>query len=183
MQPVVLIGDQIRLEPLAIDHAPALHALADDEVFAHLPYPAPPDLDAMRRWISQALALRASGTRMPFAIIQRSRQRAVGTTSYWFHDPDSGSVEIGSTWMARPLWRTGTNREAKSLLIEHAFTALGCSQIIFRTDIANTGSQRAIESLGATQQRVVPHDLQRSDGTWRTSVYYVLTEARWNRPK
>ncbi|WP_312870490.1 GNAT family N-acetyltransferase [Streptomyces himalayensis] len=47
-----------------------------------------------------------------------------GTTSYWYPDPVRRQVEIGSTWLGRAWWGAGINREAKRLLLEHAFTEL-----------------------------------------------------------
>ena len=58
-------------------------------------------------------------------------------------------VEIGSTWYACRVQRTGLNTEAKLLLLEHAFEQLGCIAVEFRTHFMNQQSRRAIERLGA----------------------------------
>jgi RimJ/RimL family protein N-acetyltransferase len=51
--------------------------------------------------------------------------------------PEHRRLEIGWTWVARPWQRTGTNREAKLLMLEHAFETLGCRRVEFKTDSLN----------------------------------------------
>lgn len=176
LRPLTLSDGGVRLEPLAPGHAEGLWAAADDEVFAHLPYDRPPTVDAMRDWI--AAALRRDGLRLPFAVLAGGE--VAGTTSYWYPDPVRRQVEIGSTWLGRPWWRTGVNREAKGLLLAHAFTGLGCAKVVFRTDPANIRSQAALERLGAHRDGLVRRDWPRGDGAWRDSVYYSVLREEWD---
>ncbi|MFD6972867.1 GNAT family N-acetyltransferase [Streptomyces sp. NPDC059949] len=103
-----------------------------------------------------------------------------GTTSYWYPDPVRRQVEIGSTWLRRAWWGAGINREAKRLLLEHAFTGLGCDKVMFRTDPENIRSQQALERLGAVRDGVVRRDWPRPDGTWRDSIYYSMLRHDWD---
>ncbi|OAH14150.1 GNAT family N-acetyltransferase [Streptomyces jeddahensis] len=172
-RPFTLSGPRVRLEPLSLEHAEGLWAVADDDVFATLPYDRPPTMQAMREWIRAALSRGA--LRLPFAVVVG--QEVAGTTSYWYPDPVGRQVEIGSTWLGRPWWGTGINREAQRLLLEHAFTELACEKVVFRTDPENARSQQALELLGAVRDGLVRRDWPRPDGTWRDSVYYsVLRE-------
>ncbi|MFB7372007.1 GNAT family N-acetyltransferase [Streptomyces sp. NPDC056222] len=176
LRPFVLSGPCVRLEPLSLEHAEGLWSVGDDEVFAKLPYDRPPTVDAMREWIRAALSREA--LRLPFAVLV-DRQVA-GTTSYWYPDPVRRQVEIGSTWLGRAWWGAGINREAKRLLLDHAFTGLGCDKVMFRTDPENIRSQQALERLGAVRDGVVRRDWPRPDGTWRDSIYYSLLRDEWD---
>ncbi|HEU5028084.1 MAG TPA: GNAT family protein [Spirillospora sp.] len=172
----VLAGPGLRLEPLAAGHAAGLLAAADDEVFAHLPYPRPASIQEMRAWIEAALG---GPQRRPYAIV--IGEVVAGTSSYWYPDPVRGQIEIGSTWLGRRWWGTGANAEAKRLMLAHAFDALGFAKVAFRTDVANARSRRALERLGAHRDGLVLRDWPRPDGTWRDSVYYSILRAEWRR--
>jgi RimJ/RimL family protein N-acetyltransferase len=174
-RPFALTGQRVQLKPLSLQHAEGLWEVADDQVFASLPYDRPPSVDAMREWIGAALG--RGGMRMPFAVVVDGQM--AGTTSYWYPDPVRRQIEIGSTWLARAWWGSGVNHEAKRLLIGHAFTGLGCRKVVFRTDPANMRSQRALERLGAVRDGVVRRDWPRPDGTWRDSVYYSILDSEW----
>jgi len=170
----VLTGPGLRLEPLAAGHAAGLLAAADDEVFAHLPYPRPASVPEMRAWIEKALG---GPQRRPYAIV--TGEGVAGTSSYWYPDPPRGQIEIGSTWLGRAWWGTGANAEAKHLMLAHAFGVLGYAKVAFRTDAANARSRRALEKLGAHRDGLVLRDWPRPDGTWRDSVYYSVLRTEW----
>jgi RimJ/RimL family protein N-acetyltransferase len=174
-QPFSLSGERAQLVPLSVDHAEGLWTAADDEVFANLPYARPTSVEAMREWIRGALGRR--GLRLPFAAVVEGS--VIGTTSYWYPDPVRRQIEIGSTWLGRPWWGSGVNGEVKRLLIGHAFTGMGCDKVVFRTDPANSRSQRALERLGAVCDGLVRRDWPRPDGSWRDSMYYSILAAEW----
>ncbi|MEX2107515.1 MAG: GNAT family protein [Solirubrobacterales bacterium] len=160
MEPVELSGDLVAAEPLCADHAAGLLAAADaDEVFAWLPYGRPADLDQAGAWIDAALEDRNAHRRFPFAILSAGDGGVVGSTSYWDFDAHNASVEIGSTWLSRSLWGADHNAEAKLLLMTHAFEILELERVVFRTDILNERSQRAIEKLGAVKEGVHRHEI------------------------
>lgn len=180
MEPVELHGVMVVLEPLTIEHAPGILAAADsEEVFAWLPYGRPADLGQARVWIEEALADRRSDRRFPFAVMSAADGSVIGSTSYWDFDAKNAHVEIGSTWLSRAQWRTGSNVEAKLLLLSQAFEALSLERVSFRTDVRNERSQRAIECLGAIREGIHRHEMRRRDGSWRDSVHYSILHSEW----
>src|SRR4029453_19616337 len=60
--------------------------------------------------------------------------------------PDA--VEIGWTWLAERAQRTGINREAKLLLLGHAFETWRCHRVTLKTDARNLRSRAGIERIG-----------------------------------
>ena len=184
MEPVELRGNIVAIEPLGIEHAEGILAAADsDEVFAWLPYPRPGDLRAAQDWIADAIADRDANHRFPFAVREAGSGTVIGSTSYWDFDAANAHVEIGSTWLRRPSWRSGANVETKLLLMRHAFEDLGLERVSFRTDIRNERSQRAIERLGAVREGVHRHEMRRRDGSWRDSVHYSILRSEWPEAK
>lgn len=151
--PLVLEGTNVRLEPLTLDHAADLFAVAQhDEVWSWLTFPRPADLQDMRAYVAYRLGAQARNHELPFAVIERAGCRAIGGTRYHEIDPAHRQLEIGGTWYGRAYWRTAVNTECKYLLLRHAFESLGCVRVQFTAHLRNQRSQRALERIGATRE-------------------------------
>jgi N-acetyltransferase len=184
IEPIELCGDLVVIKPLCAEHAAGLLAAADaEEVFAWLPYPRPMNLEEARAWTDAALADRSADRRFPFTLLSAEDGSIIGSTSYWDFDAHNAHVEIGSTWLSRTSWGTGRNAQAKLLLMTHAFETLELERVAFRTDIRNKRSRRAIEKLGAVEEGVHRHEMQRRDGSWRDSVHYSILRSEWPEAK
>ncbi|MEV4661406.1 bifunctional pyridoxamine 5'-phosphate oxidase family protein/GNAT family N-acetyltransferase [Micromonospora echinofusca] len=180
LEPAVLRGEHVLLEPLDLAHADELHAAtADPEVWQHLGSPQPADPAGTAEGIAVALAAHRRGERVPWVQRCAVTGAVVGTTSFYEVDPERRAVAIGYTWLGRPWWRTGINTEAKLLLLARAFDELGAERVVWHTDIRNERSQRAIERLGASREGVLRRHRLRPDGSWRDTVQYSMTVDEW----
>jgi len=177
-----LAGRFVRLEPLAEEHRDGLRAAADDDrVWEHMTLLARgPGFD---EWFAGALAQRAAGKRLPFAVRLRATGELVGSTSYLDPVPEHRRVEIGATWYRPDQWATAVNPECKLLLLAHAFDTLGFNRVSFVTDIRNERSQAAIAKLGATREGVLRAHMLTRDGRVRDSVLFAITAADWPQVK
>jgi len=180
----VLSGRLIRLEPLALEHAPGYLAAAgpaDDaaEVFRWMFPAAPQTVADAEGHILTALAARARGERFAYAQLDAGTGEVAGTTSYYEVDPAARAIAIGHTWLGRRWWRTGHNTESKLLMLTHAFDTLGAARVSWHTDLNNTRSQQAIDRLGATREGVLRKHRIRRDGSWRDTVQYALVDDDW----
>ncbi len=176
----VLCGSRVRLEPLAKRHVPDL-ALAAEEDRSSYGFTLVPRAAEVEAYVHDQLA-RDGLT--PFAQVRTRDGTAVGCTGFW--DPrtwpgrdDLCAVEIGWTWLTASAQGTGINAEAKFLLLTHAFEALGCLAVEFRTHWHNMQSRAAIERLGAKQDGVLRHHRRMPDGTLRDTVVYSIVQAEW----
>lgn len=182
VQPVTLIGDHVRLEPLALSHAGGLLAAGGDpSIWTHFIRPMPRELAEIRSWIEEALAGQAHGARLPFAIIARPIEQVAGSTSYLNISPPDRSLEIGWTWLGTAWQRTATNSECKLLLLRHAFETLGAVRVQLKTDLRNERSQRAIERLGAVREGVLRKYQVTQGGRHRDTVMYSILDDEWPR--
>jgi RimJ/RimL family protein N-acetyltransferase len=185
----VLRGELIRLEPLALEHAPGYLAAAGtgaeaEEVFRWLNSPgtttgAPRTLDDARADVLAALGARARGVRLSYAQIDAVSGEFAGSSSYYEIDPGVRTLGIGHTWLGRRWWRSGHNTESKLLMLTHAFDTLGAARVVWHTDIHNERSQVAIGRLGATREGELRKHRIRRDGSWRTTVQYSMTDDDW----
>jgi RimJ/RimL family protein N-acetyltransferase len=177
-QPVTLSGQHVRLEPLAIEHAPGLRAaLADGELW-RLWYTAVPTPDTLDDYLDTALLGQQSGTDLPF-IVRDGAGEIVGCTRYCRIEPANHRLEIGYTWYAQRVQRSALNTEAKRLLLGHAFDTLHALAVEFRTDWFNQRSRTAIARLGAKQDGVLRNAFRRPDGSIRDTVVFSIIESEW----
>lgn len=175
-----LSSPAVTLVPLSLAHLADCVRGADDPTLWTWWVREPPRGDAgMRREIELALALKARGTRLPFAIVHGRDGTCIGSTSYLAYEPDHRSIEIGATWLASEHHGTGINRECKRLMIDFAFGRLGVNRVVLQTDALNLRSRRAIEKLGAHLDGVLREDRVVWDGRVRSSAVYSLLRAEW----
>lgn len=180
LEPVVLQGEHVRLEPLDRCHAAELFtALDDEEVHRYIPAPRPSSVEDMASAIEAKLAEAYAGRRVAWVLRIPSTGEIAGTTSYAPVDEVHRLVHIGSTQVGRRWWRTGVNTEAKLMLMRRAFEDLGAVRVEWQVDNLNLRSQAAVERLGAVREGVLRNHRRRADGTWRDSVFYGMTDAEW----
>jgi RimJ/RimL family protein N-acetyltransferase len=117
-------------------------------------------------------------TMCPFTVFDAAG-RIVGMTTYMNTDALNRRVEIGSTWTAHSAQRTALNTQCKRLLLEHAFEALDCIAVEFRTHRLNVQSRRAIERLGAQLDGILRAHSRAGDGSIRDTAVYSITAAEW----
>ena len=105
--------------------------------------------------------------------------RIAGMTTYMNLDRANRRVEIGYTWYAPRVHRTGLNTQAKRLLLGHAFETLGCIAVEFRTHRLNRASRAAIERLGAQLDGILRSHQILPDGSLRDTAVYSILAHEW----
>jgi RimJ/RimL family protein N-acetyltransferase len=176
--PVTLRGEHARLEPLSHAHHDALVEAVKDGELWKLWYTAVPTPEGMTKEIDRRLGLREAGSMLPFTVFDADGKVA-GMSTYMNIDATHRRVEIGSTWYAKRVQRTHLNTQCKLLLLGHAFEAIDCIAVEFRTHFFNHQSRRAIERLGAKQDGILRSHQIAPNGTLRDTVVYSITAAEW----
>ena len=145
----------IRLVPLAVAHAAALHASADPELFRYTPQrPGEWSVRGFELDIERICSLPGTAA---FAIIHCATGKAIGRSTYMEVRPEFRGVEIGRTWISRAFHGTRVNPEAKYLMLRHAFECLSppAVRVQITTQGTNLHSQAAIAKLGAVREGVL----------------------------
>lgn len=179
IEPVTLTGRHVQLVPLSHGHRDGLVAATRDGELWRLWYTIVPGPETMDAEITRRLALQDTGSMLPFTVIDPQSGEPVGMTTYMHIDAVNRRVEIGSTWYARRVHRSGLNTEAKRLLLGHAFDDLGCIAVEFRTHFFNQQSRRAIERLGAKLDGILRNHQRVADGSMRDTCVYSIIASEW----
>ncbi len=178
LEPVTLKGKFATLVPLeAKHHDDLVEAVKDGELW-NLWYTFVPRPQDMKAEIDRRLGLQEAGSMLPFAVIDETG-KAVGMTTYMNVDAANRRVEIGSTWYRKRVQRTSLNTQCKLLLLTHAFEALDCIAVEFRTHFFNQQSREAIERLGAKLDGILRSHQRASNGTLRDTCVYSIIAAEW----
>jgi N-acetyltransferase len=182
-----LEGQYVRLEPLAVGHVPGLLQAAAQDPSLYQWVLVPQDEPAMRRHVEDALAARAKGIAVPFAVVRLADETVIGSTrfhqlDYWARPggadiPDT--CEIGYTWLAREALRTGANTEMKRLMLTHAFEVWRVRSVCLHTDVRNQRSQDAIRRIGGSFEGVLRSHRLAVDQSPRDSARFSITAAEW----
>ncbi len=171
-----LIGTHTTLRPLLMDDRNALAAAAADGDITELFFTNVANLRDPDAYMAAIFKERDFGRAMPFAV--EAAGRVVGMTRFMRMNAAHRRLEIGGTFYARSVQRSGVNTEAKLLLLTHAFEVLACNVVQIRTDWFNKRSQTAIERLGAKRDGVLRNH-QLMDGRIRDLVVYSIIASEW----
>jgi RimJ/RimL family protein N-acetyltransferase len=175
---IVLQDEHGSLVPLDPSHAGGLSEAVRDGELWRLWYTQVPSPAQMPAEIARRLELKARGSMLPFAVLDPDGT-CVGMTSYMNIDAVNRRLEIGSTWYAARVQRTALNTACKLMLLGHAFDALSCIAVEFRTSFLNHQSRRAIERLGAKPDGVLRSHQRHADGSLRDTCVYSIIACEW----
>lgn len=187
---LMLEGEHVRLEPLALSHVGALVEAAKESRETYAWTWVPDGKEGTAAYTFELLQWRREGLVVPFATVRKADGCVVGATRFMAitrydwperspHSRLLDSVEIGGTWLAASAQRTAVNTEAKYLMMRHAFEEWGVHRVELLTDERNERSRRAIERLGAKLDGVLRNHRMGADLNLRSSAVYSVIEAEW----
>ncbi len=183
LHPVVLEGELVKLVPLEKSHKVDLAFATSDGKLWELWYTVVPSPATVDQYLDKALSEQRAGQSLPFAVIDKKTNTVVGTTRFLNVDAANKRVEIGATWYAKRVQRTGLNTECKYLLLKHAFETLKCIAVEFRTHFHNLPSRNAILRLGAKQDGILRNHRIDANGNLRDTVVFSILDSEWKTVK
>jgi N-acetyltransferase len=183
IEPVILEGQHVRLEPLSLDHLPGLCAVGLDEDLWRLSTEMISTPDQMKAYVETALQQQAAGTSIPFATVLKDEGKVIGSTRFGNIDCGNRRLEIGWTWIGRAWQRTVVNTEAKYLMFRHAFEVLACLRVELKTDSLNERSRNAILRIGAKEEGTLRNHMVTYSGRARHSVFFSVIDSEWPEVK
>jgi N-acetyltransferase len=168
------------VEPLGAEHeAGLIEAASEPELFAWMPIDMASSRETLRDWLATTLDSAQAGREVPFAILEASTGRVVGSTRFLELRFEHLRAEIGWTWLTREAWSTGINVETKLLLLGQAFEHVGLRRVEFKTDARNERSRGALLALGTRFEGIMRKHMVVRDGRPRDSAYYSVIDDDW----
>jgi N-acetyltransferase len=189
MHPPTLEGTHVRLEPLSLDHLPALESVAFDPTIWRYMLATIHTAADLRTWANAALA---SPSTLTWVTIKKSRNtdvdaassgQLVGSTRFLDLDLTHRTTELGHTWLAASARGTRINTEAKLLQLTYAFETLNLNRVAFKTHHENLQSQNAMKAIGAIYEGTFRNHYIMPDGSHRNSVWFSIIREDWPTTK
>jgi RimJ/RimL family protein N-acetyltransferase len=166
-----LEGPRLLARPLQASDFDALFAAASDPGIWELH----PVRDRYTRLKFEIFFQTGMASQGALVVENRATGAVIGSSRFTAYDPVKRSVEIGYTFLTRDHWRTGANRELKSLMLAHAFQYV--DTVEFFAGVTNFRSRGALEKLGAKLNRTVSE--REPEGDLRESVVYAIAKEDW----
>lgn len=196
IDPIVLEGHFLRLEPLDLIQTDGLVAASVVDPALYRWSPVPQGKDEVRTYIETAQSWREAGSAVPFAIIRLADRAVIGSTRFWNLEywnwpmdhprhrrasPDA--CEIGCTWLTASTIRAAANTEAKLLMLTHAFEVWEVLRVCFHTNMRNEHSRAALGRIGGRFEGILRDHRMAADFIPRDSARYSILAAEWSEVK
>lgn len=176
---VVLEGEMVRMEPLTLDHLPALYEIGLHPELWKWTNAICTTEPALRAYVEEAIASREQGTAVPFVTFDKVSNRVVGSSRFGNIDSRNRRVEIGWTWITPSAQRSHVNSAAKLLMLSYAFEQLGCIRVELKTDALNMKSRNAMLRLGCKEEGTFRKHMITDAGRLRDTAYFSITDEEW----
>ena len=176
----ILEDERVRLTPLKETDIEFLlpFAINEPDTWKYSQTSAKGD-QGMRKFISTALANRATGKEYAFIVFDKKTNEYAGSTRFYDIQPDNEMLQLGYTWYGEKFRGTGLNKHCKFLLLRFAFEDLGMQRVEFRADARNERSIAAMKSLGCKVDGILRSHMWLEDGSRRDSIVLSILKDEW----
>jgi RimJ/RimL family protein N-acetyltransferase len=140
-------------------------------------------LGETKKWVESCIENSSLNIQRPFVIVDKTRHKIVGSTSYLNIFLEHKSIEIGFTFLTPSAQKSYVNRRCKLLLLTHAFETLKLNRVALQTHEKNQRSRTAILAIGATFEGIHRDCRIQQDGSIRSSAFYSIIKPEWPQAK
>jgi RimJ/RimL family protein N-acetyltransferase len=181
---VKLEDEYIALEPMTLAHAVDLYLAGQDlSIWQWTTSNYCASQNTTEAWVNTCLNNALSGTQLPFVIVDKLKNKVVGSTSFLNIAMEHKTIEIGYTFLSPEAQRSHVNRRCKLLLLTHAFETLSVNRVAFQTHEKNNKSRTAILGLGAKFEGIHRYARIQQSGSIRNSAFYSIIKPEWQDVK
>ncbi len=167
----ILSDGLVTLVPLQNSDFERLYAVACDPLI----WAQHPNKERYQREVFKTFFEGALASKGAYLIFDKQSGELIGSSRYYDADPETRSILIGYTFLARSHWGGRYNPAIKRLMIDHALSAF--DSVIFHVGASNIRSQKAMEKLGAkkTGESGIAYYGEPS----KLNVVYVIQKSDW----
>jgi RimJ/RimL family protein N-acetyltransferase len=176
---LVLESHAVALRPLSYDDLAGLRAIAfDPDIWRYFVARVANEED-LGRFLESAVSDTLASRRVVFGIVDKATGQLAGSMAYGNLAESEKRLEIGWSWLGRAFRGTHVNSWSKYLLLGHAFEAMGCERVEFKTDVLNLQARAGLKKIGAIEEGVLRSYNFMPGGRRRDAVYYSVLRAEW----
>ena len=179
LDPVILHGKTVRLEPLQALHFDALMQIARQSPAEFRFTSTPVNQEQQESYFGYAFRMRDAGRAYPWVMIDPVDNSVAGTTRLYDANWDYRHCLLGYTWFDTRLFGTAFNVESKYLMLKYAFEELQLIRVQMNTDSRNARSLRAIKALGASYEGTLRSSQINKDGYIRDNLIFSIIAQEW----
>jgi RimJ/RimL family protein N-acetyltransferase len=119
---------------------------------------------------------------LPFAIVHKKTQQAVGIATYLRIEPNHRVIEVGHLVFTPTLQKTAGATEAMYLMARHVFEDLGYRRYEWKCNALHSGSRQAALRLGFQFEGIFRQH-QVVKGRNRDTAWFSMLDSEWPRNK
>ncbi len=183
VDPVIISGKTVRLEPLQEKHFHTLMLIAQQSPTEFRYTSTPINEEQQKTYFGYAFRTKDEGRAYPWVMIDTATGSVAGTTRLYDANWDYRHCLLGYTWFDTRLFGTAFNVESKYLMLKYAFEELKLIRVQMNTDSRNARSLRAIKALGAIYEGTLRSSQINKDGYIRDNLIFSLIAQEWPEVK
>jgi RimJ/RimL family protein N-acetyltransferase len=184
LETIILEDEYVALKPMQASQIDDLYSAGKDlSIWQWTTSKYCETLETTKQWVESCLENANLNVQYPFVIVDKTRNKIVGSTSYLNIFLEHKSIEIGFTFLTPYAQRSYVNRRCKLLLLTHAFETLKLNRVALQTHEKNQRSRAAILAIGATFEGIHRDCRIQQDGSIRSSAVYSIIKSEWPQAK
>lgn len=167
---------RLTLRSIGIDDVDDIFEFSSDpEVAHHMTWEVNRTKSETLLFINFVLEGYKTGTSADWAIVEKIRQKVIGTCSFVDWSNEHRNAVLGYV-INRSYWGNGYAAEAASELLKYGFNTLQLNRIEAHCDIDNLASEKVMKKLGMSFEGLLRQN-QYIKGAFRdTKIYRILQE-------
>lgn len=171
--------ERLRLRPLTLEDAPAVHRLAGRREIADttISIPHPCQESQVREWIARQARSLAEGSALCFAMELRHPPQLIGAIGLRDIDRVHEQAEMGF-WVGVDWWGQGYATEAARGMLEFGFRQAGLNRIYAHHMVRNPASGRVLAKLGMTREGLLRQRVVKW-GVYEDVVLWAMVRQDW----
>lgn len=130
-------------------------------------------------WVNRALEEKIKKIRMPFTIIDKVKNKVIGSSSFGNISYRDNRIEIGWTWLAKECHGKGFNHQTKYLMFKYGFETLNMERIELKTDVLNIAARKAMQKIGCVEEGILRSHTLMINNRRRDTIYYSILKSEW----
>lgn len=146
---------------------------SDPEISVHTTWNAHQSIHDAMRFIEYNLSLQEKQQVHEWAIVDRWKNKMIGTCGYVWWKPQHRVAEIAYA-LARPYWGQGLMTEAIHEVLRFGFEEMELNRVEARCMIENTGSERVMQKAGMTFEGILREQLYAKERFHDLKIYAIL---------